>query len=147
MNEDKYDYIVYIDGSYRSSNKQGGYAAVIFNSEGNIIHTILRGIKYTTNNRMELSALLSVLKYLPEGCKVKLISDSEYVLKPITRKWLDTWIREDFKDKKNVDLWKQVIPLLSKCDITYIWVKGHEDDKYNNYVDQLAQLASTIILE
>lgn len=145
---EKYDYIIYIDGSYRSSRKQGGYAVVIYNSEYKLLKVLLKGIKYTTNNRMELSALISALKFLPENSFSKIVSDSEYVIKPILYKWLEKWEACNFEDKKNPDLWKQVIKLLStkNLSIDFEWVKGHNTDEYNNFTDQLAQHASMILL-
>lgn len=140
-------YLIYTDGSYRASRKQGGYSVVIYDLEKNIMTFSFKGVKNTTNNRMELSGLISALKHIPFGSEVKIISDSEYVVNPITKGWLDKWIKEDFKDKKNRDLWEEVIELLPHYKLTVEWTKGHESDEGNNLADMLAQHASTIELD
>ena len=142
-----YDYIIYTDGSYKSSRKQGGYSIVICNNNEEVLKTIFKGVKNTTNNRMELSGFISALENIPKGSKVKIISDSEYVLNPLTKGWLDKWIKEDFKDKKNPDLWKKVAELLPDYNIELEWVKGHEDSKLNNLADMLAQHAGEVDLD
>lgn len=140
------DYIIYTDGSYRSSRKQGGYSAVICDKDYNILFSTFKGVKYTTNNRMELSGFISALRSVPEGSHVKIVSDSEYVLKPLTLGWLDKWVKEDFADRKNIDLWKIVVELLPKYSIIYEWTKGHAGSDLNNLADILAQHASMIDL-
>lgn len=142
-----YDYIIYTDGSYKSSKKQGGYGIVVYDKNMNLIKYSFKGVINTTNNRMELMGFISALKQIPFNSKVKIISDSEYVINPITKNWLEKWIKEDFKNKKNEDLWKEVIKLLPYYDLTLEWTKGHENDVRNNFADMLAQHASNIDLD
>lgn len=140
------DYIIYTDGSYRPSKNQGGYSVVICDNQYNVIKTIFKGIKNTTNNRAELMGLISALRNIPEGSSITIFTDSEYVCNPITKNWLIKWEVEGFKDKKNVDLWKEVLNLLPKYTIDIKWVKGHSVDELNSLADLLAQHASTIEL-
>lgn len=139
-------YIIYTDGSYKSSRKQGGYSIVVCDEEEKVLFFKFKGIKNTSNNRMEISALISALKSVPEESEILIVSDSEYLIKPITLNWLERWKQENFKDKKNVDLWKQIISLLPKYKIEFKWVKGHDNNKLNELADMLAQHASEIDL-
>lgn len=140
-------FIIYTDGSYKSSRKQGGYSVVICNDKEEILSFHFKGIKYTTNNRMELSGFISALKSIPKGSKVRIVSDSEYVINPITKGWLSKWVDEDFKDRKNPDLWREVVELLPDYEIDFEWTKGHADSRLNNLADMLAQHASDIELD
>lgn len=140
-------YIVYTDGSYRASRKQGGYAVVFYDSDMNLIKYVFKGIKNTTNNRCELMGFISALKHLPFNSEVVIYSDSEYVLNPIKKGWIYNWIKTNFKDKKNEDLWREVIDLLPHYKLSLEWVKGHEEDERNNFADMLAQHSSIIDLK
>lgn len=140
-------YVIYTDGSYKSSRKQGGYSIIVCNEEEKVLFFKFKGIKNTSNNRMEISALISALKSVPEESEILIVSDSEYLIKPITLNWLERWEQENFKDKKNVDLWKQIISLLPKYKIEFKWVKGHDNNKLNELADMLAQHASEIDLD
>lgn len=140
-------FIIYTDGSYKSSRKQGGYSVVICNDSEEVLSYHFKGVKDTTNNRMELSGFISALLSTPKGSKIKLISDSEYVLNPLTKGWLNRWIEEDFKDRKNVDLWKIVLDIIPNYEIEYEWTKGHANSELNNLADMLAQHASDIELD
>lgn len=99
----------------------------------------------TTNNRMELIAVLSALEVLREACKVTLYTDSQYVSNAINLGWLESWQKKDWKRKggevKNIDLWVRLAPLLEKHEVTFVWVKGHADNEYNNRCDELAVTA------
>ena len=104
---------------------------------------ISRGFRKTTNNRMELMAAIESLKLLKEECSVELYSDSKYLTDAINKKWIDSWKKNGWKksDKKpvlNVDLWQELLSLTEKHSITFIWVKGHNGNVYNEICDSLA---------
>ena len=132
---------IYTDGACSGNPGAGGYCAIlIFNGIEKIISG---GENETTNNRMELVAVIEGLKALKEPCEVNLYSDSQYVINAINEKWLDGWAqsgwRADSKKRvKNVDLWQALIPLLKKHKVAFIKIKGHSDNEYNNRCDKIA---------
>ena len=132
---------IYTDGACSGNPGAGGYCAIlIFNGIEKIVSG---GEADTTNNRMELVAVIAGLKALKEPCEVDLYSDSQYVINAINEKWLDGWVQsgwraESKKSVKNVDLWQALIPLLKKHKINFIKVKGHSDNEYNNRCDKIA---------
>ena len=132
---------IYTDGACSGNPGAGGYCAIlIFNGIEKIVSG---GEADTTNNRMELVAVIEGLKALKEPCEVDLYSDSQYVINAINEKWLDGWVQsgwraESKKSVKNVDLWQALIPLLKKHKINFIKVKGHSDNEYNNRCDKIA---------
>lgn len=132
---------IYTDGACSGNPGVGGYCAILlFNG----IEKIVSGLeKETTNNRMELAAVIEGLKALKEPCEVNLYSDSQYVVNAVNEGWLDGWVKADFRQEskhavKNVDLWKKLIPLLNKHKVNFIKVKGHSDNEYNNRCDKIA---------
>lgn len=101
------------------------------------------GEKNTTNNRMELTAVIEALKALKEPCNVTLTTDSKYVCDAINKEWVFGWQRNNWRkaDKKpalNVDLWEQLLELLKIHNVEFVWVKGHNGHKYNEICDRLA---------
>jgi len=101
------------------------------------------GFRRTTNNRMELLAAIVGLKELKStNVSVTVVSDSKYVVDAINKGWLSSWVKKGFKDKKNPDLWKKMLPLLEKYKPTFKWVKGHNDHPQNERCDFLAVQAS-----
>jgi ribonuclease HI len=111
---------------------------------GNHRKELSQGYKYTTNNRMELLAVIAGLKALKkDGMNVTVYSDSLYVVKAVEEGWLNTWIKTNFKGgKKNPDLWKEYYQLSQKHTIKFVWVKGHADNPFNNRCDELATEAA-----
>jgi ribonuclease HI len=103
-----------------------------------------QGYTHTTNNRMELMAVIAGLKALKKtGQNVTIYSDSQYVVKAIEEGWLNNWIKTDFKGgKKNSDLWKEFYELSKKHQIKFKWVRGHADNPLNNRCDELATAAA-----
>ena len=97
----------------------------------------------TTNNRMELIAVISALDALNTPCDVELYTDSQYISNAINLGWLETWKKKDWKRKggevKNLDLWIRLMPLLDQHKVSFIWVKGHAENEYNNRCDELAR--------
>jgi len=132
---------IYTDGACSGNPGKGGWAAVLVYKDNE--KEICGGEKETTNNRMELTAVIMALKALKEPCRVKLTTDSKYVCDSINKKWVYSWKSNGWKkaDKKpalNVDLWEQLLDLLEMHQVEFIWVKGHNGHKYNERCDRLA---------
>lgn len=133
---------LYTDGSSRGNPGPGGYGAILL--AGQHRKELSQGYRRTTNNRMELMAVIAGLKALKKvGMKVTVYSDSQYVVKAVEEGWLKNWIRTNFKGgKKNKDLWLQFDELAKKHHLKFIWVKGHADNPLNNRCDELATEAA-----
>ena len=133
---------IYTDGSSRGNPGPGGYGVVLMS--GPHKKELSKGFRLTTNNRMELMAVIAGLEALKKNdLPVKIYSDSQYVVNAISKGWLNTWIKTNFKgDKKNPDLWKKYYQLSRPFNIQLIWVKGHADNPYNNRCDILATTAA-----
>lgn len=132
---------IYTDGACSGNPGPGGWGAVlVYNGKEK---ELSGSEKETTNNRMELTAVIMVLNALNQPCKVKLTTDSKYVCDAINKGWVYSWRKNGWKksDKKpalNVDLWKELLSLLEKHEVEFIWVKGHNGHKYNEICDALA---------
>ncbi len=132
---------IYTDGAARGNPGKGGYGVVLLFAK--YYKELSAAYRATTNNRMELLAVIRGLQALKtDEHPVEVYTDSKYVADAVNQGWLDSWIKKDFKNKKNPDLWKQLIPLLQKFSVTFYWVKGHADNKYNNRCDELATAAA-----
>ncbi len=132
---------IYTDGASRGNPGPGGYGAVML--YGSLRKELSEGFRLTTNNRMELLSVIAALEALKkEGLAVTIYSDSKYVVDAVEKKWVFDWEKKNFKDKKNVDLWKCFLELYRKHRIKFIWVKGHDSNVENNYCDQLAVTAA-----
>lgn len=132
------EYIAYTDGSYQSSINAGGWSSIILDSNKNIVKKLYMGMKNTTNNRQELYAVINTLQYFSSPVKITIYSDSQYVINSIQTKSCYRWFENRDYDKKNLDLWYKLIDLLEFHDVSFIWVKGHNEDKYNEMADMLA---------
>ena len=134
--------IMYTDGASRGNPGPGGYGTILF--WGGHSKELSGGYRYTTNNRMELMAVIAGLEALKkEGLSVTVYSDSQYVVKAVEQGWLRNWIATDFKGgKKNRDLWMQFHDLSKKYKLRFVWVRGHADNPHNNRCDQLATAAA-----
>lgn len=132
---------IYTDGAARGNPGRGGYGAILM--WGKTHKEISAGYRHTTNNRMELMAVIAALQMLTrEGLNITIYSDSSYVVNAIEKGWLKGWIRSNFAGKKNPDLWKQYARLADKHNVRFVWVRGHADNQYNNRCDQLATAAA-----
>ena len=133
---------IYTDGSSRGNPGPGGYGALLIC--GDIKKELSGGYRLTTNNRMELMGVIKALESLTkEGVSLTIYTDSQYIVNTVEKKWLDNWIRTDFKGgKKNKDLWLHYYQLSKKFKIRFIWVKGHADNAMNNRCDELATTAA-----
>ena len=142
MPETKKELIIYTDGSSRGNPGPGGYGAILI--WGNTRKEISAGYRKTTNNRMELMAVIASLETLKkDNLSISIYSDSSYVVNAIEKGWLNNWIKTNFKGgKKNRDLWTIYFHLSKKNNIKLNWVKGHADNPYNNRCDELATTAA-----
>ena len=132
---------IFTDGACSGNPGKGGWGAVLRYAGRE--RELCGGSADTTNNRMELTAVIEALSALREPCTVTLTSDSKYVTDAVTKGWVYGWKRNGWRkaDKKpalNVDLWEQLLPLLKKHQVTFVWVKGHAGHPENERCDQLA---------
>ncbi len=132
---------IFTDGACPGNPGPGGWGAIL--RYGDKEKELCGGEKETTNNRMELTAVIKALSALKEPCVVKLTTDSKYVCDAILNGWVYSWQKNGWKkaDKKpalNVDLWETLLPLLDTHEVTFNWVKGHNGHKENERCDQLA---------
>src|ERR1700712_987082 len=134
--------IIYTDGSSRGNPGPGGYGAIM--KWGNTEKELSAGYRKTTNNRMELMAVIAALEALKkDGLQITVYSDSQYVVKDWEQGWLKNWIATNFKGgKKNKDLWLQFYELAKKHNLRFVWVRGHADNPNNNRCDVLATTAA-----
>ena len=138
------DVTIYTDGACSGNPGPGGYGAILIS--GKYKKELSGGDPETTNNRMELTAVIVALQALKRPCKVTLYSDSQYVVNMVTKGWMARWKRNGWmKGKndpaKNVDLLEELDRLLQVHQVQMIWVKGHADNPYNNRCDELAVAA------
>lgn len=132
---------IYTDGAARGNPGPGGYGAVLL--WGGKEKELSAGFRLTTNNRMELLAVIKALESLKRtDIPVEVYTDSKYVCEAINKGWLFSWQKKGFKDKKNPDLWRQLIPLLVKFKPTFHWVRGHAGHVLNERCDKLATTAA-----
>ncbi len=135
---------IYTDGACSGNPGPGGYGIVLLS--GNFRKEVSQGFRKTTNNRMELLAVIVALEMLKvEGSDVTIYTDSKYVSEAINQKWIYGWVKKEFKKVKNPDLWKRLLLIFPKHDIKIVWVKGHADNKENNVCDILAVKASKAV--
>jgi ribonuclease HI len=134
--------IIYTDGAARGNPGPGGYGVILMWGEKR--KEISAGYRLTTNNRMELMAVIVALELLTKkNIPLTIYTDSQYILNAVQQKWLDNWIRTDFKGgKKNKDLWLRFYKLSKDFDIKFVWVRGHADNPFNNRCDELATAAA-----
>ena len=131
---------IYTDGACSGNPGPGGWGAVL--KYGGAQKELSGGDAHTTNNRMEVTAAIEALKALKEGCEVDLYSDSKYLVDSINKGWLQNWVKLGFVKKgkpvPNTELWKELLVMLDKHKVNFIWVKGHAENEYNNRCDELA---------
>ena len=135
---------IYTDGACSGNPGPGGWGAILMYKDNK--KEISGGKKDTTNNVMELTAVIEALKLLKYPCKVNLYSDSAYVVNAFVQKWIfgwqkNNWKTADKKDVKNKELWQELVRLTKIHDVTFIKVKGHANNEYNNRCDELARKA------
>jgi ribonuclease HI len=140
--QEKHPLRIYTDGSSRGNPGRGGYGAVLI--WGQARKELSCGYRLTTNNRMELLAVIKALESLnKKNIAATIYTDSQYVVNTVEKKWLDNWIKTDFKGgKKNKDLWMAFHQLRKDFQLRFVWVKGHADNAFNNRCDELATAAA-----
>lgn len=143
---------IYTDGACSGNPGAGGYGIVMLYKGAR--KELSRGYRITTNNRMEMLAVIKALECLKEPCQVTLYSDSKYVVDSITKGWVYSWkkrgwIKSDKKKALNVDLWERLLPLLEEHQVEFVWVKGHAENVENERCDELARgaIASGDLME
>ena len=137
------DIIIYTDGSSRGNPGPGGYGIVMQKHGTNYIKEFSEGYRKTTNNRMELLAVIVALEKLKKlNQKVHIYTDSKYVSESVEKKWVYNWEKKGFKNKKNADLWIGFLKIFRKHDVRFFWIKGHNNNPTNERCDELAYNAS-----
>ncbi|MDP3432606.1 MAG: ribonuclease HI [Bacteroidota bacterium] len=132
---------IYTDGAARGNPGPGGYGAVLMS--GQFRKELSGGFEMTTNNRMELLAVIVALEALKiENSQVTIYSDSKYVVDAVEKGWIWNWVKIRFKGKKNEDLWLRFLKIYQKHKVKFVWVKGHAEIPENERCDQLAVEAS-----
>ncbi len=132
---------IYTDGAARGNPGPGGYGIVMLSGEHR--KELSQGYKHTTNNRMELLAVIVALETLKiDSSDVTIYTDSRYVADSVTKGWVFNWVKKRFKGKKNPDLWLRFLDIYKKHIVRFIWVKGHSNNPLNERCDELAVDAS-----
>ncbi len=132
---------IYTDGACSGNPGAGGWGAVL--RYGTAEKELSGGEKATTNNRMELTAVIEALSALKEPCSVTLTTDSKYVVDSVTKGWVygwkkNGWVKSDKKPALNSDLWEKLLPLLARHEVKFVWVKGHAGHPENERCDRMA---------
>ena len=132
---------IYTDGSCSGNPGAGGWGAVL--RYGTAEKELSGGEKATTNNRMELTAVIEALSALKEPCSVTLTTDSKYVVDSVTKGWVygwkkNGWVKSNKKPALNADLWEKLLPLLARHEVKFVWVKGHAGHPENERCDRMA---------
>ena len=134
---------IYTDGAAKGNPGNGGYGIVMELVGSNYKKEFYEGFRYTTNNRMELLAVIVGLEKITKpNMKVLVISDSKYVVDAVEKKWVFGWEKKGFKDKKNPDLWMRFLKIYRQHQIDFKWIKGHSNHPQNERCDELAVMAS-----
>ena len=139
--------ILYTDGACSGNPGPGGWGLILFFTDSNgetHMREINGGEPDTTNNRMELTAVIEGLKKLTSPCNVTVYSDSQYVCNAFNKKWLDGWQKKGWVNSakepvKNIDLWNEYLAVAKKHNVSFVNVKGHSDNEHNNRCDELAR--------
>jgi ribonuclease HI len=133
--------IIYSDGASKGNPGPGGYGTIL--QAGTHRKEISQGYKLTTNNRMELMAVIAGLEALKvDECRVTVYTDSKYVADAVEKGWIFNWLNKRFKGKKNADLWLRFLEVYKHHKVKFIWIRGHSNNQDNERCDQLAVQAS-----
>lgn len=133
---------IYTDGSARGNPGPGGFGIVMLLVGDTRRREIAQGYQHTTNNRMELLAVIVALQQIKEPCDITCYTDSRYVSDAVNKNWLKGWEKKNFAKTKNPDLWIQFLKLYKQHAPAMVWVKGHADNKWNERCDVLATTAA-----
>ncbi len=133
--------IIHTDGAAQGNPGKGGYGIVL--QAGKHYKELSQGYKHTTNNRMELLAVIVALEEIKvDHASVLVVSDSKYVVDSVEKKWVFAWEKKNFAKKKNPDLWKRFLPAYRKHKVSFKWIKGHAGHPMNERCDELAVYAA-----
>ena len=134
---------IYTDGSSIRNPGPGGYGIIMEWEGKDYVKEFSEGFRLTTNNRMELLAVIIALETLKiQPMEVMVFSDSKYVIDAVQKKWVFNWEKKGFKNKKNTDLWKRYLNIHRKHQVSFQWIKGHNDHPQNERCDHLAEKAA-----
>lgn len=134
---------IYTDGACSGNPGKGGYGIIMEWVGKPYVKEFSEGFRLTTNNRMELLAVIVALEQLKkDGVQVLVCSDSKYVIDSVEKGWVFGWVKKGFKDKKNADLWRRFLKVYKKHQVKFTWIKGHNDHPQNERCDQLAVAAT-----
>lgn len=134
---------IFTDGAAKGNPGPGGYGVVMELVGTTFKKEFYEGFRHTTNNRMELLAVIVGLEKLKNpNMKVLVVSDSKYVVDSVEKKWVLGWEKKGFKDRKNSDLWKRFLIIYRKHQVDFKWIKGHNNHPQNERCDELAVFAS-----
>ena len=134
---------IYTDGAAKGNPGNGGYGVVMELVGTSYQKEFYEGFRYTTNNRMELLAVIVGLEKITKpNLKVLVVSDSKYVVDAVEKKWVFGWEKKGFKDKKNPDLWMRFLKIYRQHQVDFKWIKGHNNHPQNERCDELAVMAS-----
>jgi ribonuclease HI len=131
---------LFTDGAAKGNPGPGGYGAIL--RSGAHEKELSGGFYHTTNNRMELMAVIVGIEALKSGCSVRVVSDSKYVVDAFNARWIDGWKRRGWAKVKNPDLWKRLLKAMEPHQVRFEWIKGHNDHPENERCDRLAVAAS-----
>jgi len=131
---------LFTDGAAKGNPGPGGYGAIL--RSGAYEKELSGGFYHTTNNRMELMAVIVGLEALKSSCHVRVVSDSKYVVDAFNARWIDGWKRRGWAKVKNPDLWKRLLKAMEPHKVQFEWIKGHNDHPENERCDRLAVAAS-----
>jgi ribonuclease HI len=132
---------IYTDGASKGNPGPGGFGTILMSGEHR--KELSGGYALTTNNRMELLAVIAGLEALKVApCDVTIYSDSKYIVDAVEKRWVHSWLKNNFKNKKNKDLWLRYLNVAQKHNIKFVWVKGHDGNFYNERCDRLAVQAA-----
>lgn len=132
---------IYTDGSSRGNPGPGGYGVILM-WKGHR-KELSAGYRLTTNNRMELMGVITALEAVKKNAQdIVIYTDSQYIVNSVEKKWVFDWVKKDFREKKNKDLWLRFLELYKKHHVKFVWVKGHATNPFNNRCDELATLAA-----
>jgi len=134
--------IVYTDGAAKGNPGPGGYGVALKTADGKHSREIYQGFVKTTNNRMELLAVIVALEALKKTSDVLIYSDSKYVVDSVVKGWVFSWEQKGFKNRTNTDLWKRFLDIYRKHRVEFKWVKGHAGHPGNERADRLAVMGA-----
>jgi ribonuclease HI len=131
---------LFTDGAAKGNPGPGGYGTIL--RSGAHEKELSGGFYHTTNNRMELMAVIVGLEALKSSCEVRVVSDSKYVVDAFNARWIEGWKRRGWAKVKNPDLWKRLLKAMEPHRVQFEWIKGHNDHPENERCDRLAVAAS-----